>query len=614
MIIIINNRKYDITEFIKQHPGGSEVFKDGKDMTKEFYEVGHSKRAEEMLKEYLIKEDDVKEDTKIEDKIEEEESEKVNIDNISIIDILLHKFKGTKISKLFTHEDKANIHKILGAAALINYGYFFYDIWSGGCKGMMSLRKKDVNLIFSIIPLMILSASALIFKTPTKVHHFNSMPEEYQYHSVLFAFRSFIIIIILLLFGKNKFTNMIIVGILFLNMKMADIISENFKDPEQNMGSKVNNIPFWSECPVYMRSFIKKIYSVAQLTFTGWAFNTSIETHMAAGFVIQVTALLFTLRRKQIISIKGWHMLYLLQYLLIILSWIREPRLFIQLGIGILCYIVRANMRINKYTLWSVYGIIYMFFQYGKKDLGSVIQHLVLLMIILMIANSKDMIFDKRSRRVDNSIVIENKKQKENHNISIKLAKDCEFYPGQYFNLYINREKRPYTPIKKTGQRLDFLIKDYNGGEISPKICKHYSVGGDVNILGPYGKKYYDPVKDMLIINGEEIKTKNIVMFCCGTGITPFYSILTNLSKDTRYKFKIYASFKSVENAFLINDISNKIAKKRCFYSKENNKLTGGKVSEIINKNKKSTILVCGTDGYNNMIKKNVGERKLYCW
>lgn len=611
MIIIINNHKYDITEFIKQHPGGPEVFKDGKDMTKEFYKVGHSKRAEEMLKEYLIKEDDVKDDTKIEEKIEEE-SKKVNFDNISIMDILLHKFKGMKVSKLFTHEDQANIHKVLGAAALINYGYFFYDIWSNGCKGEMCLRKKDMNFIFSIIPLIILSLSAFIFKTPRDINYRLGMSQEYQCHSVLFAIRSFIIIIILLLFGKNKFTNVIIVCVLFLNMKMADIVTENFK--YQNMGAKVNNAPFWPECPVYMRSFIKKLYSIAQLSFTAWAFNTSIETHMAAGFIIQVTAFLLTLRKKDIISVKGWHVLYLLQYLLIILSWVREPRIFIQIGIGILCYILRAKIRINKYTLWSVYGIIYMFFQYGKKDLASVIQHLVLLMIILTIMKSKDMIFDKSSRSIDHSIVIENKKQKENHNISIKLDEDSEFYPGQYYNLYINNEKRPYTPIRKTGKRLDFLIKDYNGGEISPKICKYYSAGGDVHILGPYGKKYYDPVKDMLIINGEEIKTKNILMFCCGTGITPFYSILKNLSKDTKYKFKIYASFKSKGEAFLINDISNKIAEKKCFYSKENNKLTEEKVREIINKNKKSTILVCGTDGYNNMIKKVGVERRLYCW
>jgi len=55
MIIIINNKKYDITEFINEHPGGNNVFVDGKDMTEEFNKVGHSKQAVKMLEKYLIK-------------------------------------------------------------------------------------------------------------------------------------------------------------------------------------------------------------------------------------------------------------------------------------------------------------------------------------------------------------------------------------------------------------------------------------------------------------------------------------------------------------------------------------------------------------------------------
>ena len=52
MIIIINNKKYDITEFLNEHPGGNNVFVDGKDMTEEFNSIGHSKHAIQMLKKY----------------------------------------------------------------------------------------------------------------------------------------------------------------------------------------------------------------------------------------------------------------------------------------------------------------------------------------------------------------------------------------------------------------------------------------------------------------------------------------------------------------------------------------------------------------------------------
>ena len=39
MIIIINNDKYDVTEFINEHPGGKDVFIDGADMTAEFNKI-----------------------------------------------------------------------------------------------------------------------------------------------------------------------------------------------------------------------------------------------------------------------------------------------------------------------------------------------------------------------------------------------------------------------------------------------------------------------------------------------------------------------------------------------------------------------------------------------
>ena len=54
MIITINNKKYDVTEFLNEHPGGKDVFIDGADMTEKFNKVGHSKEAIKMLEKYLI--------------------------------------------------------------------------------------------------------------------------------------------------------------------------------------------------------------------------------------------------------------------------------------------------------------------------------------------------------------------------------------------------------------------------------------------------------------------------------------------------------------------------------------------------------------------------------
>ena len=41
--IILDNKLYNITTYINEHPGGTEVFKNNQDLTEKFNEVGHSK-------------------------------------------------------------------------------------------------------------------------------------------------------------------------------------------------------------------------------------------------------------------------------------------------------------------------------------------------------------------------------------------------------------------------------------------------------------------------------------------------------------------------------------------------------------------------------------------
>ena len=83
-------------------------------------------------------------------------------------------------------------------------------------------------------------------------------------------------------------------------------------------------------------------------------------------------------------------------------------------------------------------------------------------------------------------------------------------------------------------------------------------------------------------------------MFYCGTGITPFYSILTNLQSNTKYKCKLFGSLKNEkENCLNI--------KQRIFYS--DNKLTIKKINKILKKydSNNTTILVCGNESYNKL-------------
>jgi len=54
--IVIDNMVLDVTKFLKEHPGGSEVIMDfaGQDATQSFKEVGHSIDAKDMLLDYKV--------------------------------------------------------------------------------------------------------------------------------------------------------------------------------------------------------------------------------------------------------------------------------------------------------------------------------------------------------------------------------------------------------------------------------------------------------------------------------------------------------------------------------------------------------------------------------
>lgn len=55
--IIINNKLYDLTHYLDDHPGGIDIIKklENTDATHDFFEVGHSEKAHELLQKYYIK-------------------------------------------------------------------------------------------------------------------------------------------------------------------------------------------------------------------------------------------------------------------------------------------------------------------------------------------------------------------------------------------------------------------------------------------------------------------------------------------------------------------------------------------------------------------------------
>ncbi|KAK6058704.1 cytochrome b5 family protein [Cooperia oncophora] len=56
MLDVLHDKVYDVSSFLSEHPGGFQVIAElaGKDATAAFEDIGHSKDAKDMAKEYLI--------------------------------------------------------------------------------------------------------------------------------------------------------------------------------------------------------------------------------------------------------------------------------------------------------------------------------------------------------------------------------------------------------------------------------------------------------------------------------------------------------------------------------------------------------------------------------
>ena len=314
-----------------------------------------------------------------------------------------------------------------------------------------------------------------------------------------------------------------------------------------------------------------------------------------------------TLSKKGIINNFQWHFIYLFQYALTGYLFYNNTNLISLQNfiIVLILWFLRTKISMNKLFLWSCVSVIFLFTKYIKSNVLLV----GCLAMLYSIFNYFGMCFDKKREKNHNviktNINIPNTKL---HVIDIKMKNSFDYKHGQYFNLYIDKEKRPYTPIgyDASNNSIQFFIKDYENNKISEKIC---ALKNDmcIHVDGPFGHNYYDKDTDLLMYNNKEINSKIILMFYCGTGITPFYSILKNINSNTKYKFKVFGSLVSDSENYL-KDIKQKI-----FYS--HSKLTPKKVQKILGKycRKDTTILLCGSEGYNNMITDAINNQFTIC-
>ena len=95
-------------------------------------------------------------------------------------------------------------------------------------------------------------------------------------------------------------------------------------------------------------------------------------------------------------------------------------------------------------------------------------------------------------------------------------------------------------------------------------------------------------------------------MFYCGTGITPFYSMITNFVSNTKYKYKLFGSLHDKKERYF--KLKHKI-----YYS--NNKINIKKINKILNlyDSTNTCLLICGSESYQNLFL-NIPNYNIYKW
>ena len=669
MRVIINNSLYDITTFIPEHPGGPSVFgsnhndSDNNDITEKFNEVGHSEYAVNLLGNYKVAD--------------------ISDDDPQFRPGCKLEYNKTKISKLVTHEDKFHIHKFMGTISILNYFYLFFDCFYSGATADMSIRSVDTGFIALTWVHAALSLSALQFLIPrTRTGILPMIWQEFRAHSIIFAVRSFIIVNVIYFCnldanavdnhnhnpGLHIVANTLVRCMFVLvAMKLADTSTARLR--ENRKETTTATMPYWSGCPPQLQSVIKYFYTHSQFMATTTCLFSKVPYILAVAFPIQIASFLMTLVRKQIISAFWYHAFYGGSLIVVYLINAADPALYPISLLGMMMMYIRIQLKFNKYALWIVTAGIGGGIQYALTSAAAYHEKVRIFTLIgtfvaipsfavfvyhFTVANlsrSYDVTFRIQPTTVFGAWIMavlfdspthmreeSNHRVKENatirsesgsHNkITIQL---CETYPnyrpGMYFNLYFDTSKRPYTPIEIEteaeaggGDKATFLVKRVDGGEVSPMICDKYIENQTVFVKGPFGRKYYDIGNNGFMCDGQQVAAKIVIMFSCGSGITPFYSMgsawIKNENRPEKEQELHYmSSYRTRDDAIL--RVTGTGIQEKMFISSENSKLTPMGIidyfaslvnpvtttRETIIRPGDIAVFICGTRQYSQMVK-----------
>jgi len=319
IVVSIGGVMRDVTAFAAEHPGGIAVLRkyQGKDATKAFLAAGHSKHAADLLDRLPV--------------ITHTGTQAGNSQPVEAESGLVEQVKKrARWKKLFTFEDRFNIHKTLGVYVLLHYAYRY----------TLALRCSDSTGGLAggaVIPLLmvwthaILSLSSLIFQVPKeRVEGKPMIWSEFRAHNIIFAMRSIICVTLCWCArGYPELRTACVAGsalTVLIAQRAADAATARLR--LDSTSSTTATMPYWpSASPKTIQAF-KTFYAYCQYCATCaclaclnpfWPFAIMLP--------IQLASVLMTLVRKSILSAKGYHLLYTGSLLMPFFVGLRDPAL-----------------------------------------------------------------------------------------------------------------------------------------------------------------------------------------------------------------------------------------------------------------------------------------------
>ena len=286
-----------------------------------------------------------------------------------VLDSFYLNFK--QVHRLFTHEDGIyyHIHKILGFIILGHFGYRIINIFRYGNLGF-----NDSNEILGWIILHALlhitSFQFIISNRRNKVY--NIIWPEMRWHSLIFAYRSLLSILVIWL-GNNGIissiqTHIIRCLLVIMTMISADYVTNIYKG-EPTMREN----PYPSYVSKYFIQFHNLFYSISQVYATLNIIIRGYDEIFLTLVAIQTAPFCMTLVKKGLLRPLGWHVYYTLA-LGINYYYGRQhgyndlisPKLIVLFFV-----MLRFRCNVNKYILWTIIMSIYTYQFMNTKSITS---------------------------------------------------------------------------------------------------------------------------------------------------------------------------------------------------------------------------------------------------